>query len=508
MRDGLFKKYFTIFLVTLLSCTGLLGFTLLAISGANYTSEKEKTMSAIAARLEDVSAEILDPATRAEAEAELRILSAQTEPVIVCVTDEEGEILFSSDGDLVFSQKDFRKSIGSIRKNGRSFSAEYVSGLFLSKGNYVYGVPVSSRSGDTGYMFLFSAVGPLFSYLGETMATYAFSVGIMFLVAFVVIYTTTMQLISPLQDMSKAAESFGKGDFSARIEVEGDDEIAMLARSFNKMAESLDELETNRRSFIANVSHDLRTPMTTIGGYIDGILDGTIPRSEQKHYLEIVSDEVKRLSRLTSSLLSVMRLEERNQSVELVNVDAWDLILNIMFNLEQRIEEKKIYIPDLNPEVCEVRADKDMLHQVIYNLIDNAVKYTPAGGEINVSVTEKDGKTSISVRNTGQGISEEEQPYVFERFYKTDKSRSIDRGGTGLGLYIVKMLTTAMGGEVEVESDGESYTMFTVTLQSAPSQKEKTAKSPKPEKSKSRTSRIRKLLPEGHSPRLPWSSKR
>lgn len=508
MRDGLFKKYFTIFLVTLMSCTGLLGFALLAISGANFTTEKEKSMSALAVRYERLAAGVLDPSTRAESESELQALAVQTEPVILCVTDEDGQVLFKSDDSLVFSQKDFRKSIGSIRKNGRTFSAEYISGLFLSKGNYVYGIPIAAAIGDTGFLFLFTSVGPLFSYLGETMATYAFSVGIMFLVAFVVIYTTTMQLISPLQDMSRAAESFGKGDFSARIEVEGDDEIAMLARSFNKMAESLDELETNRRSFIANVSHDLRTPMTTIGGYIDGIIDGTIPKSEQKHYLEIVSEEVKRLSRLTSSLLSVMRLEEQNQSVELVNVDAWDLILNIMFNLEQRIEEKKIYIPDLSPEPCEVRADKDMLHQVIYNLIDNAVKYTPVGGEINVAVTEEDGKTRISVRNSGQGISEEEQAYIFERFYKTDKSRGVDRGGTGLGLYIVKMLTQAMGGTVEVESDGESYTVFTVTLQSAPQQKEKSTKILKTDKGKTRASRRKSLVQEGHAPRLPWGSRK
>ena len=294
--------------------------------------------------------------------------------------------------------------------------------------------------------------------------------------------------------------------------MEGDDEIAMLARSFNKMADSLEELETNRRNFIANVSHDLRTPMTTIGGYIDGILDGTIPKSEQKHYLEIVSEEVKRLSRLTSSLLSVMRLEESNQSVELTNVEVWNMILNVMFNLEQRIEEKKIYIPDLDPQECEVKADKDMLHQVIYNLMDNAVKYTPIGGEINVSVNESEGKTSITVRNSGQGISEEEQPYVFERFYKTDKSRGIDRGGTGLGLYIVKMLTLAMGGTVDLESDGESYTQFTVTLQSAPLSRDRNSRTVKPEKSKTKESmsvadRVRKLIPEGYSPKFPWSGK-
>ncbi|MBQ3412847.1 MAG: HAMP domain-containing histidine kinase [Oscillospiraceae bacterium] len=512
MRDGLFKKYFTIFLVTLLSCTGLLGFTLLAISGANYTSEKEKTMSAIAARYEEMAAGILDRETRAESCSEMLGAAAENDSIEFVLTDFDGNMVFRSEPGLQVNRDDIVKAIASIKKNGKLFSAEYFSGLFMSKGNYVCGIPVRSAADTPGYLFLLSSIRPLFSYLGETMATYAFSVGIMLLVAFVVIYTTTTQLISPLQEMSKAAENFGKGDFSARINVEGDDEIAMLARSFNKMADSLEELETNRRNFIANVSHDLRTPMTTIGGYIDGILDGTIPKSEQKHYLEIVSEEVKRLSRLTSSLLSVMRLEESNQSVELTNVEVWNMILNVMFNLEQRIEEKKIYIPDLDPQECEVKADKDMLHQVIYNLMDNAVKYTPIGGEINVSVNESEGKTSITVRNSGQGISEEEQPYVFERFYKTDKSRGIDRGGTGLGLYIVKMLTLAMGGTVDLESDGESYTQFTVTLQSAPLSRDRNSRTVKPEKSKTKESmsvadRVRKLIPEGYSPKFPWSGK-
>ncbi|MBQ5341021.1 MAG: hypothetical protein J6W57_03330 [Oscillospiraceae bacterium] len=137
MRDGLFKKYFTIFLVTLMACTGLLGFTLLAISGANYTSEKEKTMSALAARYEELASGVLDPQLRGQAESELKLSAAQAEPAVICVTDEQGTVLYKSDDSLVFSLKDFNKATGTIRKSGRSFSAEYISGLFLSKGNYV-----------------------------------------------------------------------------------------------------------------------------------------------------------------------------------------------------------------------------------------------------------------------------------------------------------------------------------------------------------------------------------
>ena len=147
-----------------------------------------------------------------------------------------------------------------------------------------------------------------------------------------------------------------------------------------------------------------------------------------------------------------------------------------MFNLEGRIEEKKLYVPDFNTEELYVSADRDMLHQVVYNLIDNAVKYTPVGGELLVTA-EKDGKNAlISVQNSGNGIAPEEQPFVFERFYKTDKSRGLDKSGTGLGLYIVKMLTTGMGGDVSVESDGESYTRFTVKLPQAAAPVDKTQK--------------------------------
>ncbi|MBQ4093675.1 MAG: ATP-binding protein, partial [Oscillospiraceae bacterium] len=132
------------------------------------------------------------------------------------------------------------------------------------------------------------------------------------------------------------------------------------------------------------------------------------------------------------------------------------------------IEEKRIRVPDFEPDDAWVKADKDMLHQVVYNLLDNAVKYTPVGGEMRVNITPQGDKTEISIYNTGKGISPEEQPYIFERFYKTDKSRGIDRSGTGLGRYIVKMLVGGMDGSVRVSSDGESYTEFIVTLQSAP----------------------------------------
>lgn len=465
MRNGLFKQYFSIFMVTLLSCTALLGLALLAFTGMNYTSQRQELLAGIVSSTAETVPDLWKGGeVGRDLQEYLRDRSGASAGISLFVTDPSGAIQFCTEAECHHGEKVVGRVVDLIRKDKSYFAVGYFSGLFRNRGDYTYGKAILNGDVIVGYLFASTPVGPLFSYLGETLFSYLFSAGVMLLGAFVVIYTATLRLTAPLQEMSKAAESFGRGDFSARINVSGDDEIAVLADSFNKMAESLDEFEQNRRSFVANVSHDLRTPMTTIGGYIDGILDGTIPKEEENRYLEIVSGEVKRLSRLTSSLISAMRVEEQNTEVTLTSVDAWELILNIMFNLEGRIEEKKLYVQDFETEELFVSADKDMLHQVVYNLIDNAVKYTPVGGELLVTA-KKEGKNAvIAVQNSGNGIPLDEQPLIFERFYKTDKSRSLDKTGTGLGLYIVKRLTTGMGGDVAVESDGESYTRFTVKL--------------------------------------------
>ncbi|MBQ8995618.1 MAG: HAMP domain-containing histidine kinase, partial [Oscillospiraceae bacterium] len=505
MRDGLFKQYFFIFMVTLLTCTALLGLALLTFTGVNYTSQRQQLLAGIVDNAVSIMEKAWTP--RGFQEDSLSSLGGHlgdTSDISIYITDVAGTVQMCTEDECHHGTKAPEHAVDQIRKDGSYFSAGYFSGLFRNRGDYVYGAAMRSGGTIVGYLFATTPVGPLFAYLYETLFSYLFSAGVMMLGAFVVIYTTTLRLTAPLQEMSKAAESFGRGDFSARINVTGNDEIAVLAASFNKMAESLDEFEQNRRSFVANVSHDLRTPMTTIGGYIDGILDGTIPKEEENRYLEIVSGEVKRLSRLTSSLISAMRVEEQKQDLNLVSVDAWELILNIMFNLEGRIEEKKLYVPDFETEELYVSADKDMLHQVVYNLIDNAVKYTPVGGELLVTA-QKDGKYAlISVQNSGNGIAPEEQPFIFERFYKTDKSRGLDRNGTGLGLYIVKMLTTGMGGDVTVESDGESYTKFTVKLLQAAAPVDKTQKE-QPHREK----RNKEKQPKENtrSFRMPWNRK-
>lgn len=307
----------------------------------------------------------------------------------------------------------------------------------------------------------------------ETMTPYVASITKMFLfsaivalvVAGICIYVTTYSLTKPLRKMAKVTESYAKGDFSTRIDVKGHDELATLAMSLNKMAQSLSALEYSRRSFIANVSHELKTPMTTIGGFIDGILDGTITKDEEEKYLRIVSDEVKRLSRLVASMLNLSKIEAGEMKLELKEIDLSSLVFNSLLTFEKAINDKSIEITGLDKmESVTVSADEGLMHQVLYNLIDNAVKFTPDGGTIDVRIDKQPNDVTFHIRNSGRGIPKEEIGRIFERFYKLDKSRSYDVKSTGLGLYIVKSIVEMHAGKVGADSKEGEYTEFYFTL--------------------------------------------
>jgi signal transduction histidine kinase len=232
------------------------------------------------------------------------------------------------------------------------------------------------------------------------------------------------------------------------------------------MATALSVLESSRRSFVANVSHELKTPMTTIGGFIDGMLDGTIPPEKHDEYLSIVSGEVKRLSRLVTSMLNLSKIEAGELEIKPTNFDVVQKIVNCMLTLEQEIEKKNITINGFESlNATNVYADRDMLYQVVYNLVDNAVKFTNENGTITVFAGEdKSGKAFVSIENTGEGISSEETGRIFERFYKVDKSRSYDVKSAGLGLYLCKTIIEMHGGTIFAESEKDKFTRFTFTL--------------------------------------------
>jgi signal transduction histidine kinase len=288
--------------------------------------------------------------------------------------------------------------------------------------------------------------------------------------AVVAVYFITERVINPLKNMTKATKSFAKGDFSTRVTVSGKDEIATLGEAFNNMAESLDNFEKMRNSFLANVSHDLRTPMTTIAGFIDGITSGAIPPEKHEYYLNIISEEVHRLSRLVADLLDISRLESGERKFNFVAFDIAEMARIILISFEQKIGEKDLDVSfDSDSDSIFVTADKDAIHQVLYNLMHNAIKFSRVGGKLAIGLHRvANKKIKVSVYDEGQGIAQEDISLVFDRFYKTDKSRGLDKSGVGLGLYICKTIMDAHEETIHVESDGETSTEFWLTLKEIP----------------------------------------
>lgn len=278
-------------------------------------------------------------------------------------------------------------------------------------------------------------------------------------------YLNTKQALNPVLQITRQAENYAKGDFSARLEETGDPEMDRLISTMNRMADFIDQNERSRRRFVSDVSHELKTPMTTISGFVDGILDGTIPQSEQKKYLRTVSSEVQRLSRLVHSMLSISRFEEGTYSPDFERLDITHLLIKTLLLFEQKIENKGLTIAGLDEcprTLAEV--DHDLMQQVFYNLTENAIKFVNRGGTLFLAVDSDAEQAHVHIRNSGEGLTETEISHVFERFYKTDESRGKDRTGVGLGLSIVSRIMVLHGGDVTVKSVKGEYTEFIVSM--------------------------------------------
>ena len=272
----------------------------------------------------------------------------------------------------------------------------------------------------------------------------------------------------PLKQMSNVARAFGHGNLDARVRLAQDypEEVEELALAFNNMAQELQKSEYQRKEFVANVSHELKTPMTTISGYVDGILDGTIPPERSRYYLQIVSDETKRLSRLVRSMLDISRLQNQGGIPEekKTHFDLEEIMGQVLITFEKKITDKNLNVDIAMPEhPVYTLASQDMITQVVYNLIDNAVKFCPDAGTLGLKIKLGGSKAYISVSNSGETIPPEELPLLFDRFHKIDKSRSQNRDGWGLGLYIVKTIVCSHGENISVSSR-DGITEFTFTM--------------------------------------------
>ena len=396
--------------------------------------------------------------------------SSKSSDAIIFITDHNGKVLLLSDNGVGIVPDTVPASLTEAYIS-KDYLYSDLDGVFEKK--YINVVkPINifptgkvdyNAEANSGAIFICSENNnPLVEKMGTSVIM---TIVWIFSLSLVAVYFVSERIARPLKEMSYAAKRFAQGKFNVRVPVRGNDEVAELATAFNNMAGSLEKLEENRSTFLSNVSHDLRTPMTTISGFIDGILSGAIPKEQQDHYLEIVSNEVKRLARLVNSLLDITRIQSGERKFNMVTFDACELARQVLISCESRIDAKKLDVSfECDYDNMNVIADKDAIHQIMYNLIDNAVKFSDDGGELLVRLRENDKKIVITVRNTGKGISAEDLPHVFEQFYKSDRSRGLDKTGLGLGLYISKTIIDQHGEEMWVKSDENAWCEFTFTL--------------------------------------------
>ena len=327
---------------------------------------------------------------------------------------------------------------------------------------------VQTREGGLRYVVSSRSAAAVNQRLSEAIRANVLVVLLVMLLAVPVVWFITQRQMKPIKQMTAAARRMAHGQMDVRVDADDTDtaELNELALAFNNMAQALAKSEQKRQEFVANVSHELKTPMTTISGYMDGMLDGTIPPEQQPKYMEIISGEVKRLSRLVRSMLEVSRIQDQGIPPERKrSFDLCQTVGEVLLSFEQKINGKGLEVEtELPDQGARTFADPDAIIQVVYNLIDNAVKFCPEGGTLGLKIAQtKGGKYLVSVSNTGAGIPADELPLVFERFHKTDKSRSADREGWGLGLYIVKTIIMSHEEDIYVTSrDGVTEFSFTM----------------------------------------------
>ena len=478
MRKSISVAFFSTVATLLILGVAVMGLSQLVLFSRYFAQERFATLDDVgdlAARtatyvwnsLEDEDGENAQLGARLEAVLGQVDLIGQSANVCLFFTDTKGEVVLASSSDHLTGEAVPADILAEVDETGGGVYHEMGKmGGVLDERFYVSARPILRQGGPGAYLFVCASGQMLEAFVGRFGSNFLLSACLMLICASVLTMFLMRKLTEPLHRISEAAQKFGGGDFSVRVEdVDGDGEIADLARTFNTMAANLQEIDSSRGQFMGNIAHELRTPMTTIKGFIDGILDGTIPPELQNHYLQLVSQETGRLARLVQNMLDLSKLESGEYQVNARMFNIWETLTGVALSAEQRINDGQIDLEGLTmDERVLVYADPDLIHQVVYNILDNAIKFTPPGGTIRFSVEKLGPEAEISIWNSGQGIAPDALPFVFERFYKEDNSRGLHWRGAGLGLHICKVLVNLSGGQIRAESKQGEWCRFVFTL--------------------------------------------
>ena len=473
MFKSLFSKYLAAFIAIILIC-----FTMLILVGysivINYAADaKIESARAVVEAVDTYldSEQTVDAGDAAQLSRMLHLAVAGNDRLALVLTDENGALVAVGSNYELTLPDDLRlpdDMLVELRTAGEITHTTDYRAAFGGARVVLSSALLDEQGEMIGALTVCSPTSHWVGLLNTMARTIIMASLWIMLAALIAVYFISERVSAPLREMRRAVKDFAGGDFGRRVVVQGNDEIAELGMAFNQMAQSLENLEKMRSGFMANVSHDLRTPMTTISGFIDAIRDGLIPPDKQDHYLGVVSAEVHRLSRLVSSLLDITRIQAGDRKFVMKPFDICEMGRQILISFEQQIEVKGLQIEFVcDEENMIVLADHDAIYQIFYNICDNAVKFSFDGGVFRVGIqrkTDEKNKIQVSVYNQGEGIAAEDIPFVFERFYKGDKSRGLDRKGVGLGLYICKTIIAAHGEEIWVNSVQGKDCRFSFTL--------------------------------------------
>lgn len=382
------------------------------------------------------------------------------------IYDADGNCLIAPDGESHEALS--KKVIDQINKN--NLPDLDASDISSKEPSLVYGDRFTVRTVNTGekptrlYITSHSSTDSLNQF---TLKVTVFMIIISIIIlsaAYCLMNRKAKLLADDASEFLRVSKNFSKGDFSEHIVIKNAGNLQDISKYVNALADNMANSDDTSKTFIANVSHELRTPITTIGGFVDGILDGTIPKSEQQEYLYLVSNEIKRLSILISSMLNMTRFESGTLKPNFKEANLTELVIKTVLMFEKKIDDKDVNIEGLDCDRLTAVIDSDLIQQVIYNLVENAIKFVNKGGTVSFAFEKNEGICTVSIRNTGEGLKNEEIQQVFDRFYKTDSSRGKDTTGLGLGLSISRKIIHLHNGHIVVRSVYGEYTEFSIQI--------------------------------------------
>lgn len=473
LNNAVFRRYFGITSIIVAVSMVVLGILMIVFTASQWWNEKTEALSGNAKMIVQ-SAHNLYEEDGFESEENfndfietLRLVSAATDSDFFLV-DTNGKVIACKDCGRIRKITDceyhaqLQITEDFIDKTLEDGFIDYVGNDVFGVGKFVVASPVDMEDPEEGIVIgVEDAITGLLPYVLNILRTFFFSLIVALILSFIITFFFSRGITRPLNEMEEVTKHFAKGEFEHRAnENYKRGYLSEFAKALNQMADELAIEEEAQRSFIANVSHELKTPMTTISGFIDGILDGTIPPEREQEYLTVVSKEVKRLSRIVVAMLNLSKIEAGEVKLSPTRYDVVAQIFDTLLPFEQAIVEKNISIVGFEDmHSVTINADRDLIQQVIYNLFDNAVKFTPDGGVIYIRAKNTLTDTYVSIRNTGS-VNPNELSRIFERFYKVDKSRSFDVKGVGLGLYIVKTIINMHDGEITASGKEGEYVQF------------------------------------------------